>query len=150
MNWSRKSALPPAEGTESLPTYGAYTRRYWKMRASITTSCSLAKVSGCESVVMRRHKQELDKQEADFAEQLGKKKNMEQQLAVSIDEKRKYISELEQERDAYMQNKTRLEDEISQSSKSHEEEIQLRIKFESKFNRVYSVYRELQGRVKWV
>jgi hypothetical protein len=38
---------------------------------------------------MRKQKQEIDKLEADFAEQLAKKKGIEQQLAISIDEKRK-------------------------------------------------------------
>ena len=39
------------------------------------------------------------------------------------------------------------EAEINQSTKSHEEETQLRLKFENKLNGIYSGYRELQGKV---
>jgi len=109
--------------------------------------CLWGKVCWFIIVVMRERKQEIDKMETDFAEQLAKKKSMQQQLAVSIDEKHKYITELEQERDAYILNKTRTEDEMTQLNKLYEEETQLRMKFESKFNKIYSVYRELQTRV---
>ena len=85
--------------------------------------------------------------ELDFAEKLDKKKEMEAQLAISIEERQKYVKELEQERDAYKINKNRMEAEINQSNKSHDEEVQLRLKFESKLNNIYSVHRDLQQRV---
>ena len=85
--------------------------------------------------------------ELDFTEKLDKKKEMEAQLAISIEERQKYVKELEQERDAYKINKNRMEAEINQSNKSHDEEVQLRLKFESKLNNIYSVHRDLQQRV---
>jgi predicted RNase H-like nuclease (RuvC/YqgF family) len=98
-------------------------------------------------VVAREHKEEVDRMESDFAEKLEKKKEMEMQLAISIEERQKYVKELEQERDAYKMNKGRMEAEINQSNKSHDEEVKLRLKFESKLNKIYSVHRDLQRRV---
>ncbi len=95
----------------------------------------------------REHKKEVERLETDFTDKLEKKKEMETQLLTSIDEMQKYVRELEGEREAYRLNKRRLEAEISQSSKSHEEEVQLRLKFETKLNGIYSVYRDLQNRV---
>ena len=97
--------------------------------------------------MVREHKKEVDRMESDFAEKLDKKKEMEAQLAISIEERQKYVKELEQERDAYKINKNRMEAEINQSNKSHDEEVQLRLKFESKLNCIYSVHRDLQQRV---
>jgi hypothetical protein len=38
----------------------------------------------------------------------------------------------------------KLEDEYAQNSKNHEEEVQLRLKFEAKLNAMQSDYRELK------
>lgn len=95
----------------------------------------------------REHKKEIEKMETDYNERLEKKKETEEQLASNIEEMQKYVRELETEREVYKQNKKRLEAEVHQSSKSHEEEVQLRLKFESKLNGIYSVYRDLQNRV---
>ena len=96
---------------------------------------------------MREHKKEIDQLEYNFSERLTKKKETETQLAFNIEGNQKYIKELEQERNAYIENKERMENEIAQSKKSHDEEIQLRMKFESKLNKIYSVHNDLQQRV---
>jgi len=97
--------------------------------------------------VIREHKEEVDKIESDYTEKLEKKKELEAQLTTNIDEMKKYVKELEQECDAFKVNKKRMEAEIVQSNKSHDEEVQLRLKFETKLNGIYSVYRDLQNRV---
>jgi len=97
--------------------------------------------------VVREHKEEVDRMESDFSEQLEKKREMETQLSISIEERQKYVKELEQERDAYKVSKVRMEAEINQSNKSHDDEVKLRLKFESKLNKIYSVHRDLQRRV---
>jgi len=97
--------------------------------------------------VVRERKEEVDRMESDFSEQLEKKREMEIQLSISIEERQKYVKELEQERDAYKVSKVRMEAEINQSNKSHDDEVKLRLKFESKLNKIYSVHRDLQRRV---
>jgi hypothetical protein len=44
----------------------------------------------------------------------------------------------------------KLEDEYMQNSKNHEEEVQLRLKFESKLNNMHSVHRDLETKYKRV
>lgn len=42
----------------------------------------------------------------------------------------------------------KLEEEYQQNSKNHEEEVQLRLKFESKLNNMHSAHRDLETRFK--
>ena len=42
----------------------------------------------------------------------------------------------------------KLEEEFLQNTKNHEEEIQLRLKFETKLNNMHSAHRELESRYK--
>ena len=42
----------------------------------------------------------------------------------------------------------KLEEEYMQNSKNHEEEVQLRLKFESKLNSMHSIHRELEIKYK--
>ena len=42
----------------------------------------------------------------------------------------------------------KLEEEFVQNSRNHEEEVQLRLKFESKLNNMHSVHRDLESKYK--
>ena len=56
----------------------------------------------------------------------------------------KYSEELEKERTNERTLRLKLEEEYMQNSKNHEEEVQLRLKFESKLNSMHSMHRELE------
>ena len=89
----------------------------------------------------------VDKMEKEFSEKLIDKKELEEQLMLNIDEKEKYIKDLEQERNAYLATKKQMEGELIKANNSHDAEIQLRMKFEAKLNQVHSIYNDLQQRV---
>lgn len=55
----------------------------------------------------------------------------------------KYSEELEKDRTNERTLRLKLEEEYMQNSKNHEEEVQLRLKFESKLNSMHSMHREL-------
>ena len=44
----------------------------------------------------------------------------------------------------------KLEEDYTQNTKNHEEEVQLRLKFESKLNNMHSAHRDLETRYKRV
>lgn len=44
----------------------------------------------------------------------------------------------------------KLEEDYNQNTKNHEEEVQLRLKFESKLNNMHSAHRELESKYKRV
>jgi hypothetical protein len=100
-------------------------------------------------LVSKEHKEEMDKIEHEFLSKLEEKEDAENTLKNNIEFLQKYVEELEGERETNRQNKKRLELEMTQNLKSHEEEVQLRLKFESKLNSIHSVYRDLQSKVRF-
>jgi hypothetical protein len=60
----------------------------------------------------------------------------------------KYSEELERERINERQMRQKLEEEYMQNTKNHEEEVQLRLKFESKLNNMHSAHRDLESKYK--
>ena len=42
----------------------------------------------------------------------------------------------------------KLEEDFAQNTKNHEEEVQLRLKFESKLNNMHSAHRDLESKYK--
>jgi hypothetical protein len=55
---------------------------------------------------------------------------------------------LEKEKQAERQLRMKLEEEYKQNTKNHEEEVQLRLKFESKLNNMHSAHRDLETKFK--
>ena len=55
----------------------------------------------------------------------------------------KYAETLEKERMNERQMRLKLEEEYAQNTKNHEEEVQLRLKFEAKLNDMHGSYRDL-------
>ena len=60
----------------------------------------------------------------------------------------KYAEELERERANEKQMRQKLEEDYAQNTKNHEEEVQLRLKFESKLNNMHSAHRDLESKYK--
>ena len=58
-----------------------------------------------------------------------------------MDVLQKYSEELEKERTNERTLRLKLEEEFVQNSKNHEEEVQLRLKFEAKLNNMHSLHR---------
>jgi hypothetical protein len=68
-------------------------------------------------------------------------------LKDNIEFLQKYNEELEKERSNEKTLRLKLEEEYMQNTKNHEEEVQLRLKFESKLNNMHSLHRDLETRV---
>ena len=62
----------------------------------------------------------------------------------------KVNEELERERVNERQMRLKLEEDYLQNTKNHEEEVQLRLKFESKLNNMHSAHRDLESKYKRV
>ena len=58
--------------------------------------------------------------------------------------------ELQREMMNEKQMRLKLEEDYTQNTKNHEEEVQLRLKFESKLNNMHSAHRDLETRYKRV
>ena len=74
-----------------------------------------------------------------FEEQANNEKIIKQNMEIL----QKYSETLEKERMNERQMRLKLEEEYTQNTKNHEEEVQLRLQFEAKLNSMHSDYREL-------
>ena len=70
----------------------------------------------------------------------------EKNLKMALDEMQKENGEMRKNLEEEEQLRKKLQDEIYKNIKSHEEEVQLRLQFESKLNGLHSLHRDLQAK----
>ena len=71
-------------------------------------------------------------------------------LKENLDTQQKMCDELQREMMNEKQMRLKLEEDFTLNNKNHEEEVQLRLKFESKLNNMHSAHRDLETRYKRV
>lgn len=86
---------------------------------------------------------EIEQMESKYQARFQEQANNEKVIKQSLETLQKYSETLEKERMNERQMRLKLEEEYTQNTKNHEEEVQLRLKFESKLNSMHSQYREL-------
>ena len=67
-----------------------------------------------------------------------------------MDTQRKLCEELQREMMSEKALRLKLEEDFTQNNKNHEEEVQLRLQFESKLNNMHSAHRDLETRYRRV
>lgn len=84
--------------------------------------------------------------ETDFSKEIQTLNINEKELKFSLDEMERENSELKKRLGEEVQLRSKLQDEIYKNIRSHEEEVQLRLQFESKLNGLHSLHRDLQAK----
>lgn len=82
-----------------------------------------------------------EKYQQKFADQANNEKNIQQAMEVM----QKYSETLEKERMNERSMRLKLEEEYTQNNKNHEEEVNLRLKFEKKLNEMHATCRDLRS-----
>lgn len=100
------------------------------------------------SEISKEHKEELDRLEREFQQKFNEQAENERRLKNNLEILQKYSDDLEKEKNSERQMRLKLEEEYMQNTKNHEEEVQLRLKFESKLNNMHSVHRDLETKYK--
>lgn len=93
--------------------------------------------------ITQAHKEEIEQMEAKYQARFEEQANNEKVMKQSLETLQKYSETLERERMNERQMRLKLEEEYTQNTKNHEEEVQLRLKFEAKLNGMHSKHREL-------
>jgi len=100
------------------------------------------------SEISKEHKDEIEKLEREFQTKFNEQAENERILKENKEILQKYTEELEKEKNSERSMRLKLEEEFHQNTKNHEEEVQLRLKFESKLNNMHSVHRDLETKFK--
>lgn len=90
-----------------------------------------------------QNEQKMKQMEQDHHNKLKEFKEDERIMKEEMDIMQKYSTVLEREKLDEKNFRMKLEEELLQNSKNHEEEVQLRLKFESKLNNMHSIHRDL-------
>ncbi len=133
--------------TSTAKKYGVVVS-IWKVFSILLEYCCESGYKMLVSQVTNQHKEDLIRIEEEYIGKLHEKEETEKSLKAHTEYLQKYVEELENERENQRQTRKRLELELSQNSKTHEEEVALRIKFEAKLNSIHSVYRDLETKYK--
>jgi len=89
--------------------------------------------------------EELEKKYEDTIKDLMETKKVQNN---NIDTLQKYFQKLERELANEKSTRMKLEEEFDLNTKNHEEEVQLRLKFESKLNNMHSIHRDVETKFK--
>ena len=90
-----------------------------------------------------QNEERMKQMEKEHRNELEDAKEDEKMMRNEMGVMQKYSSLLEKEKGDEKNIRMKLEEELLQNSKNHEEEVQLRLKFESKLNNMHSIYRDL-------
>lgn len=122
----------------------------WKVFAILLEYCCRTDYRMLISEISKEHKAELDALDRDYQKKSEEQANNEKVLKENLDTQHKLCEELERERMNERQMRLKLEEDYTQNTKNHEEEVQLRLKFESKLNNMHSAHRDLESKYKRV
>jgi hypothetical protein len=98
------------------------------------------------SKLNEEHRGALDALETQFSEQLTRATESERHLKEALDalQARKEALEKAVQEEEFQRRK--LQEEFSKKVETHEEEVQLRLKFEQKLNNMHALHRDLQAK----
>jgi hypothetical protein len=120
----------------------------WKVFSILLEYCCKTDYRMLISEISKEHKEELDRLEREFQQKFNEQAENERRLKSNLEILQKYSDDLEKEKNSERQMRLKLEEEYMQNTKNHEEEVQLRLKFESKLNNMHSVHRDLETKYK--
>lgn len=98
------------------------------------------------SKIQSEHREELDKQEEEFNEQQERMFNNEKRLKEIADDLQKENDRLKKELEDREGAYVKLTEDMAFLTKNHEEEVQLRLQFESKLNSLHALHRDVKAK----
>lgn len=118
----------------------------WKVFAILLEYCCKSNYQMLISKISKEHKEELEKLEQQFNEQVTRLTENERNLKESLEALQHKKDELQKQKEEEMFLRKKIEEEFSKNVQTHEEEVQLRLKFESKLNNMHALHRDLQAK----
>lgn len=115
----------------------------WKVFAILLEYCCRTDYRMLIQEISLEHQKEMEHQEAKYQAKFAEQANNEKIIKQNMEILQKYSETLEKERMNERQMRLKLEEEYAQNTRNHEEEVQLRLKFEKKLNEMHGEHRDL-------
>lgn len=115
----------------------------WRVFAILLEYCCKSNYQMMISKLNEEHRAAIDGLEKEFTEHVQKLTDNEKHLKDALDSLQKKKDELEKQKVEEEFLRKKIEEEFSKKVETHEEEVQLRLKFEQKLNNMHALHRDL-------
>ena len=128
------------------PQKNSFQTALWKVFSILLEYCCKTNYQMLVSKIQSEHREELDKQEEEFNECQERMFNNEKKLKGITDDLQKENDRLKKELDDRKGAYVKLTEDMAFLTKNHEEEVQLRLQFESKLNSLHALHRDVKAK----
>lgn len=122
----------------------------WKAYAILLEYCCQFDYDMIITTLNLEKKEELTHLENDYKEQVLKMEDHQRQLLDNINLSRLQLQNIQKDLMDEIRKREELEDELLQRGSGHEEEVTMRLQFESKLNQMYAKIRDMESKIKIV
>ena len=119
----------------------------WKVYAILLEYCCQFDYEMIITTLDIEKKEELSQLETKFREQITKMEDHEKQLTDNINLSRQQLQQVQKDLMDEIGKREELEDELLQRGSGHEEEVTMRLQFESKLNQMYAKLRDMDSKI---
>lgn len=129
------------------------TKRYtivtglWKVYAILLEYCCQFDYEMIITTLNIEKKEEMDNMEKEYKEQIAKNDEHQRQMLDNITLSRQQLQQVQKDLMEEIRKREELEDELLQRGSGHEEEVTMRLQFESKLNQMYAKLRDLESKL---
>lgn len=119
----------------------------WKVFAILLEYCCQFDYEMIIKTLNLEKKEELSSLENDFKEQILKMEEHERQILDNFNQAKNHVADLQKDLMDEIRKREELEDELLQRGSGHEEEVTMRLQFESKLNHMFAKIRDMESKL---
>ena len=119
----------------------------WKVYAILLEYCCQLDYQMIITTLNLEKREEIEQLESDFQSQLAKMEVHERELEENIESIREHLEGVQKDLHNEVYKRQEIEDELMRRGNGHEEEVTMRLQFESKLNQMYAKMRDLQTKI---
>lgn len=119
----------------------------WKVYAILLEYCCQLDYQMIITTLNLEKREEIEQLESDYQAQISKIENHEKELEESVLAAKEQLEEMQKELHVEIYKREEIEDELMRRGNGHEEEVAMRLQFESKLNQMYAKMRDLQTKL---
>ena len=118
----------------------------WKIYAILLEYCCQFDYEMIITTLNIEKKEEIDVLDKEYKEQIVKMEEHQRQMIENINLSRQQLQQVQKDLMEEIRKREELEDELLQRGSGHEEEVTMRLQFESKLNQMYAKLRDMESK----
>lgn len=119
----------------------------WKVFAILLEYCCQFDYEMIIKTLNLEKKEEMNSLENEYKEQILKMEEHERQIVNNFNQTKVHVTELQKDLMDEIRKREELEDELLQRGSGHEEEVTMRLQFESKLNHMFAKLRDMESKL---